>query len=91
MSDGGPSIGNWPPDYLDPIPEPPGIARELARAKVISTTAHQSRTTWQRETEARRTRAWVAYHDEHGWPDGECDYERRLRHAALAKYDEARR
>lgn len=77
----GPPIDNWPPGYLDPIPEPQGIAREIARANAIRDQALAMLRDWRRWATAHRANAWVEYHDEHGWPD-DPDYEARERLAA---------
>ena len=75
------NIGNWPPYFLDPVPEPDGLRRRITECEVALADARAQMLCWESETELRRIRAWNAYHDAHGWPDTP-DYERRLRHAA---------
>ena len=77
-------IDNWPPGYYPPtgfVDPPPGLVRQIADMKDALAELQVELHEWECGMIPRRLRAWVAYHDETGWPD-DPDYRQRLTHAA---------
>lgn len=63
------AIGNWPPDHLDPVDPPLGIVRELDEIDHRHQELIAELQEWRERNLARRAARWIAYHEEHGWPD----------------------
>lgn len=75
-------IDNWPPDQPDvSVSDPPGLVAMIAEAeRKLEDLRRELREARQRMA-GRRTLAWIAYHDRHGWPD-DPGYRARMMHEA---------
>lgn len=77
--------GNWPPEYTASEAEAAVIARLLGARNRLAQIREQVAAEEQAvdaavvKVSGLCARTWVAWHDDHGWPDGEPEYRAALR------------
>jgi hypothetical protein len=71
------------------VEAPEGLTREIERLGLELDVARAELRAWRKRVELRRSWAWIKHHDEHGWPPGDPDYEKRARsHLIGYRFDE---
>ena len=62
-------VENWPPGSFTSCPVPDGLIAARDRLQHELRLVEQEYQEWSKRTEQRRIKAWVEWHDEHGWPE----------------------